>query len=189
MIDNYPAKAKSSEPASAQNAVARKAGIRTVFACALILGASGFGMVTTTGAKTSQNGIANTITGTTPLVALAPGQWEIRQTMTGGPRNEGPDTRTTCLTADALAADPIVAMKPQPPANRAPPNCQLSDLVTSAGAISYQTACSLPFGTMKTNWNGTVEAERFAVAGQAKMMGRTINTQISGTRLGDCPAS
>jgi hypothetical protein len=118
--------------------------------------------------------------------ALMPGQWEIQQTMTGGPDDNQPRLRTTCLTQDTLAADPLGALTPEPPPGRAAITCQTKDVQGDGEQISYETACSLPFGTMKTKWQGTIESERFAVTGQARMMGRSLSTQVSGVRLGEC---
>jgi Protein of unknown function (DUF3617) len=172
----------------------RSKAMARVIACAALLGVSGTSIANASGPNTrTTNAITsatNTITSaTTPSasVAVRPGQWEIQTTMTGGPEGvDQPRLRTVCLTQEALTADPLVAFKPEPPAGRQVPTCRTSNVKSNASQISYDTACSFALGTMKTKWQGTVESERYSVTGQARMMGRSINTQVAGTRLGDC---
>jgi hypothetical protein len=138
-----------------------------------------------------------------PLVAFTPGLWEVKQRMSGGPMGGQEQTRTTCMTAETLASSTLGPMRPTPPqrqggmggmggrqapaAGREAPNCNLSDLVNQAGAISYQSACPTPMGSMNSRWQGTADAQQFAVTGEARIMGRKIRSQVQGRRTGDCP--
>jgi hypothetical protein len=165
-----------------------KSGFRTlakVIAGITVLGLAGAGLAHATG---TQEPIA-TAAPSSALNGLLPGQWEIRQNMVGGPGGGQNQVRTTCLTQEALNADPMSAFKPEPPAGRPSFPCETAEVKIDAGQISFLTSCELPFGKMKTKWQGIAESERFSVAGQARIMGRALNTQVSGIRLGDCPAS
>jgi hypothetical protein len=181
--------------------------IKTRSIAALCLGLGFVGIV---GLSVPASSIAQTppttTTQTTPLVNFTPGLWEVKQRMSGGPRGGQEQNRTTCMTAEMLASSALGPMRPTPPGQqsgsngrRAPsgartnsggreaPSCQLSNLRNQAGAVSYQSACATPLASMNSNWQGTAEAERFQVSGEGSIMGRTIRTQVSGRRTGDCP--
>jgi Protein of unknown function (DUF3617) len=105
------------------------------------------------------------------------------------PNGNQPRTRTKCLTSEALAADPIVALRPEPPAGREAVSCNVLNVKHTPSQISYDTECALPFGVMKTQWQGTLQSGSFATTGQARIMGRALTTQVTGRKLGECPAA
>jgi Protein of unknown function (DUF3617) len=153
-----------------------------VIVCVALLGLAGAGLVRANAADTA----ATTPAPLQSPVTLTPGQWEIQQTMIGAPDGDQPRLRTTCFSEGAFAADPIAALRPEPPAGRPAVPCKTRNFQSNFGQISYETACSLPFGTMKTKWHGTITTESFDVTGQTRIMGRSINTQVSGVRLSEC---
>lgn len=122
-----------------------------------------------------------------PQPAMNVGAWQISQSINVGPDADQIQTRSICLTSDQREKDPMALFMPAPPPGRAALTCETHNLVVDGTQISYETHCAMPFGQMRTQWQGSYAADDFVLVGRGTMMRRLLVTKLSGRRIGDCP--
>lgn len=122
-----------------------------------------------------------------PLAAAAqlkPGMYEytIKMSMPGGPANMAAQTMQRCLAKKDLEGNKAYQM-PQGPGS----DCQIKDMVESAGKFSYKMACTKP-----QKMNGAVQGSFTQTSMNMDMtmtmddMPGPMTQSIVAKRLGDC---
>jgi Protein of unknown function (DUF3617) len=116
------------------------------------------------------------------------GAWEITRSITGGPRNQAPQTEKYCFTEAQLRADPAAPFKTEPKrtGNEKAPQCTLSAVSMNDGKASFTATCKGPMGSIKPKWSGTYGATSFDMSGKAKAMFMSITMKSAGRYLGAC---
>jgi Protein of unknown function (DUF3617) len=122
--------------------------------------------------------------------AFKPGLWEIKRVVTGGPRNQGPQTDRYCITEAQLRADPGAPLKLQPTARQGQkaPQCNMGPANIADGKASVSATCKGPMGSMKASWTGTYDATSFDMSGKMKMGFMSAKMSSTGRHLGACQA-
>lgn len=121
-------------------------------------------------------------------LAFEPGSWEIRREMTGGPRQQQPQTERYCFTEAQLKADPAAPLKtqPEPGDGRKGPKCTIGVPDMTGGRASLSTTCKGPMGSIKVTSSGTYSATSFRMNGTVKMGQMSAKITTTARHLGAC---
>jgi Protein of unknown function (DUF3617) len=116
------------------------------------------------------------------------GAWEITRSITGGPRNQAPQTEKYCFTEAQLRADPAAPFKAEPKrtGDAKAPKCTMGSVSMNDGKASFTATCKGPMGSIKPKWSGTYSATSFDMSGKAKAMFMSITMKSEGRYLGAC---
>jgi hypothetical protein len=77
---------------------------------------------------------------------LRSGQWEITQSMEGGPKRRDATKKSACLNDVALAQPEVSFRKAVTNGRRDVPGCKVADVTRFAGGVTWSASCDNPRG-------------------------------------------
>lgn len=124
--------------------------------------------------------------GSSSGVAMQPGEWEMTMTAEGAPAMPPQRICVTQAMADQSAADMVSGGATTTPNGM---NCDRSGISVVGGRITGSATCTGPQGNTTIAMDGQINPTDYNIRQQITIAGRTMSTNITARRTGECTAS